>query len=78
MNHKLESRLQGKNINNFRHTNDTILIAESEEELKSVLMKVEEKSETVGLKLNVKKAKIMASSSITSVQFSRSVVSNSL
>jgi len=78
MNHKLESRLQGKNINNFRHTNDTILMAESEEELKSVLMKVEEKSEKVGLKLNVKKAKIMASSSITSVQVSRSVVSNSL
>ena len=44
MNHKLESRLQVKNNNNFRHTNDTILMAESEEELKSVLMKVEEKS----------------------------------
>ena len=53
-------------------------MAESEEELKSVLMKVEEKSEKVGLKLNVEKAKIMASSSITSIQFSRSVVSNSL
>ena len=78
MNYKLESRLQGKSINNFRHKNDTILMAESEEELKSVLMKVEEKSEKVGLKLNVEKAKIMASSSITSVQFSRSVVSNSL
>ena len=57
--------MQGKNINNFRHTNDTILMAESEEELKSVLMKVEEKSEKVGLKLNVKKAKIMASGPIT-------------
>ena len=50
MNHKLESRLQGKNINNFKHRNDTIQMAESEEELKCVLMKVEEKSEKVGLK----------------------------
>ena len=62
----------------FRYSDDTVLMAEREEKLKSLLMKVKEKSEKVGLKLNVEKAKIMASSSITSVQFSRSVVSNSL
>ena len=51
----------GKNINNLRYADDTILMAESEEELKSLLMKVKEKSEKVGLKLNIKKMKIMAS-----------------
>ena len=55
-----------KNINNFRYADDTTLMAESEEELKSLLMKVKEESETVGLKLNIHKTKIMASGSITS------------
>ena len=57
MKHKLESRLPGKNINNLRYAYDTTLMAESEEELKSLLMKVKEESEKVGLKLNVKKEK---------------------
>ena len=68
MNYKLESRLQGKSINNFRHKNDTILMAESEEELKSLLMKVKEESEKAGIKLNIQKTKIMASGHITSWQ----------
>ena len=51
----------GKNINNLRYTEDTTLITESEEELKSLLMKVKEESEKVGLKLNIQKTKIMAS-----------------
>ena len=55
-----------RNINNFRYADDTTLMAESEEELKSLLMKVKEKSAKVGLKLNIQKTKIMASSSITS------------
>ena len=59
-------KFTGKNINNLRHTDDTILIAESEEELKSLLMKVKEESEKVGLKLNIHKSKIMAFCSITS------------
>ena len=54
-----------KNINNFRYANDTTLMAESEKELKSLLMKVKEESEKVGLKLNIQKTKIMASSPIT-------------
>ena len=58
----------GKNINNLRFTDDTILMAESEEELKSLLMKVKEESEKAGLKLNIKKTKIMASGPITSWQ----------
>ena len=66
------------NINNHRYADDTTLMAESEEELKSLLMKVKEESEKVGLKLNLQKMKIMASGPISSVQFSRSVVSNSL
>ena len=66
MKHKLESILQGRNINNLRYANDTTLIAESEEELKSLLMKVKEESEKAGLKLNMQKTKIMASSPITS------------
>ena len=55
----------GRNSNNFRYADDTILMAESEEELKSLLMKVREKSEKVGLKLNIQKKKIMASGPIT-------------
>ena len=58
----------GRNINNLRCADDTTLIAESEEELKSFLMKVKEESEKAGLKLNIQKTKIMASSSITSWQ----------
>ena len=58
----------GKNINNLRHADDTTLMAESEEELKSLLMKVKEESEKVGLKLNIQKTKIMASGPITSWQ----------
>ena len=68
MKHKLESRLLRKNINNLRYTDDTTLMAESAEELKSLLMKVKEESEKVGLKLNIQKTKIMASSLITSWQ----------
>ena len=56
----------GRNINNLRYADDTTLMAESEEELKSLLMKVKEESEKVGLKLNIQKTKIMASGSITS------------
>ena len=59
-------KIAGRNINNFRYAEDTIFMTESEEELKSRLMKVKEKSEKVGLKLNIQKTKIMASSSITS------------
>ena len=55
-----------RNINNLRYADDTTLMAESEEELKSLLMKVKEKSEKVGLKLNIQKMKIMASGPITS------------
>ena len=55
----------GRNINNFRYTDDTTLMAESKEELKSLLMKVKEESEKVGLKLNIQKTKIMASRPIT-------------
>ena len=54
-------KIAGRNINNLRYTNDTTLKAESEEELKSLLMKVKENSEKVGLKLNIQKTKIMAS-----------------
>ena len=70
-------KMAGKNINNLRYTDDTTLMAESKEELKSLWMKMKEESEKVGLKLNIQKTKIMASSPISSVQFSRSVVSNS-
>ena len=68
MKHKLESRLLGGNINNLRYADDTTLMAESEEELKSLLMNVKEESEKVGLKLNSQKTKIMASGPITSWQ----------
>ena len=67
MKHKLESRLP-RNINNLRYADDTTLMAESEEELKSLLMKVKEDSESVGLKLNIQKMKIMASNPITAWQ----------
>ena len=59
-------KIAGRNINNLRYANDTTLMAESEEELKRLLMKVKEESEKVGLKLNIQKAKIMASGPITS------------
>ena len=58
----------GKNINNLRYADDTTIVAESEKELKSLLMKVKEESEKVGLKLNIQKTKIMASSPIPSGQ----------
>ena len=61
-------KIAGKNINNLRYADDTILMAESKEELKSLLMKVKEESEKVGLKLNIQKTKIMASGFITSWQ----------
>ena len=64
-------KIAGRNINNLRYTNDTTLMAESKEELKSLLMKVKEESEKVGLKLNTQKTKIMASSPITSWQIDR-------
>ena len=64
--HKLKSRLPGEIFSNFRYADDTTLMAESEEELKNLLMKVKEESEKVGLKLNIQKTKIMASGSITS------------
>ena len=60
-------KIAGRNINNLRYADDTTLMAESEEELKILLMKVKMKSEKVGLKLNIQKTKIMASSSITSL-----------
>ena len=59
-------KIAGRNINNLRYADDTTLMAESEEELKSLLIKVKEESENTGLKLNIQKTKIMASSSITS------------
>ena len=61
-------KIAGRNINNLRYADDTTLIAEREEELKSLLMKVKEESEKVGLKLNIRKTKIMASGPITSWQ----------
>ena len=63
-----EIKIAGRNINNLRHADDTTFMAESEEELKSLLMKVKEESENFGLKLNIQKTKIMASSLITSWQ----------
>ena len=64
--HKLESRLPGENISNLRYADNTTLMAENEEELKSLLMKVKVESEKVDLKLNIQKTKIMASGLITS------------
>ena len=66
--HKLESRLLGKNNNNFRYADSTTLMAESKEELKYVLMKVKEQSKKAGLKLNIQKTKIMASGPTASWQ----------
>ena len=70
-------KIAGRNINNLRYADNTILMAESEQELKSLLMKVKEESEKVGLKLNIQKIKIMASSSITSWQIDGETVENS-
>ena len=69
-----EIKIAGRNINNLRYANDTTLIAESEEELRSLLMKVKEEHEKVGLKLNIQKAKIMASGRVTSWQIDRETV----
>ena len=65
MKHKWEIKIAGKNINNLRYAEYTTLMAESEEELKSLLMKVKEESKKVGLKLSIQKTKIMASGPIT-------------
>ena len=67
-------KIAGRNINNLRHADDTTLMAESEEELKSFLMKVKEESEKVGLKLNIQKTNIMASGPITSWQIDEETV----
>ena len=70
-------KISGRNINNLKHTEDTTFMAKSEEELKSLLMKVKEESEKVGLKLNIQKTKIMASSPITSWQIDGETNGNS-
>ena len=69
-------KIAGRNINNLRYADDTTLMAESEEELKSLLMKVKEESEKVGLKLNTQKIKIMASGTITSWQIDGETVAD--
>ena len=74
--HKLESRLLGEISNNLRYTDDTTLMAESEEKLKSLLMKVKEESEKVGLKLNIQKTKIMASGPVSSWQIDGQTVAD--
>ena len=71
-------KIARRNINNLRYADDTTLMAESEEKLKSLLIKVKEESEKTGLKLNIQKTKNMASSPISSVHFSCSVMSDSL
>ena len=71
-----EINIAGRNINNLRYTDDTTLMAESQEKLKSLLMKVKEKSEKVGLKLNIQKTKIMASGPITSWQIDGETVAD--
>ena len=71
-------KIAGRNINNFRYADDTTLMAENEEELKSLLIKVKEESEKVGLKLNIQKMKIMASGPITSWQMDGETVENSV
>ena len=73
-----EIKIAGRNINNLRYANETTLMAESKEKLKNLLMKVKEESKKTGLKFNIQKTKIMASSHICSVQFSRSVISDCL
>ena len=67
-------KIAGRNINNLRYANDTTLMAANKEELKTHLMKVKEESEKVGIKLNIQKTKIMASSSITSWQMGGEIV----
>ena len=67
-------KIAGRNINHLRYADDTTLMAESEKELKSLLMKVKEESENVGLKLNIQKTKIMASGPITSWEIDREAV----
>ena len=69
-------KIAGRNINNLRYADDTTLMAESEEQLKSLLMKVKEESEKVGLKLNIQKIKIMASDPITSWQIDGETVAD--
>ena len=69
-------KIAGRNINNLRYADDTTLMKESEEELKSLLMKVKEESEKVGLKLNIQKTKILASGPITSWQIDGETVAN--
>ena len=69
-------KISRRNINNLRYTDDTTLMAESEEELKSLLMKVKEESEKVGLKLNIQKTKIMASGPITSCEIDGETVAD--
>ena len=69
-------KIAGRNINNLRYADDTTLMAESEEELKSLLMKVKEETENVGLKLNIQKTKIMASGPITSLQVNGKTVAD--
>ena len=71
MKSKAGIKIVGRNINNLRYSDDTSLVAESEEELKSLLIKLKEESEKVGLKLNIQKTNIMASSPITSWQIDR-------
>ena len=71
-------KIAGRNISDFRYADDTTLMAESEEELKCLLMKVTEESENVGLKLNIQKTKIMASSPITSWQIRYGNCANSV
>ena len=69
-------KIAGRNINNLRYADDTTFMAESEEELKSLLMKVKEENEKVGLKLNIQKTKIMASGPITSWEIDGETVSD--
>ena len=69
-------KITGRNVSNFRYADDTMLMAESEEELKSLLMKVKEESEKIGLKLNIQKTKLMASSPMTSWQIDGETVAD--
>ena len=69
-------KIAGRNLNSLRYADDTTLMAESEEELKSLLMRVKEESEKVGLKLNIEKTKIMASDPITSLQIDGETVTD--
>ena len=71
-----EIKISGRNINNLRYADDTTLMAEREEELKSLLMKVKEEREKVGLKLNIQKTNIIASSPITSWQIDGEIVTD--